>query len=222
MSSTITERRYAGGFYVTDPGPRGREQATILNTTGSAVSLMAGHVLAQRTIGAITAAKISGTGDGAVTAPTVAARTQVGTYVLTCVAAASNAGTFQVVAPDGSRLADLTAGVAYTNTHLTALTVADGAADWGVGAVVNVVVAAGDLSYVSFTNAVGLPAAGILFEATPSLAASTGTARRAVAVRDGEINFAELIWDASLSGGTLTTAQAAARASLAALRIISR
>jgi hypothetical protein len=218
--SLITEGRFAGGFIVSEQGQISRDLSTIRNTTAAAVSLSAGLVLAQRSIGTITAAKASGTGDGVVTAPTLGARTQIGTYVLTCTAAAANAGTFSVFAPDGTRLADLTVGVAYTNSHLTALTVADGATDWGVGAVVNVVVPAGDLSWVPFTNAAGLPAAGVLF-ARADIAASS-TVAGTIFARDGEVNFAELIWDSSLTGTPLATAQAAARITLAQSQIICR
>ena len=45
--------------------------------------------------------------------------------------AAANAGTFSVTAPDGTALADLTVGVAYTSAHIN-LSVPDGATDWAV------------------------------------------------------------------------------------------
>lgn len=111
-------------------------------TIGTAANLARGTLLGRITVGAATSAKASGTGDGVVGAATVGAQTQVGVYTLTCIAAASNAGTFQVVAPDGSALKNLTVGVAYTGDHIN-LTIADGATDWGVGAVVTVTVAAG-------------------------------------------------------------------------------
>ncbi len=79
---------------------------------------------------------------------------------------------------------------------------------------------AGDGQFVPFTNANGLPAAGILPEraAVPA----SGTARAVAVRRDAEINVAALQFDASLSGGALTAAQTAARASLLALGIVGR
>ncbi|RJX35660.1 MAG: head decoration protein [Desulfarculus sp.] len=72
------------------------------------------------------------TGDGAMGAITVGDQAQVGDYVLTCIEAAANAGVFQVVAPNGYRLPDLTVGVAYAGDHLS-MTLADGDNDFIVG-----------------------------------------------------------------------------------------
>lgn len=109
--------------------------------TGAA-ALTRGTLLGRITLGDASGTKASGTGDGTIGAVTLGAEAQVGTYVLTCIATASNAGTFSVFAPDGTRLKDLTVGAAYSGPHIN-LTVADGGADWGSGAVINVVVAAG-------------------------------------------------------------------------------
>lgn len=220
MPATITERRYDGGFFVTAEGQRSCDGAVVANATNAEVTHSAGLVMARQDIGAISAAKASGTGNGAVTAPTMGARTQVGTYVLTCINASADGGTFSVMTPSGERLPDVTVGAAYTNPHLAGLTVADGSTDWGAGAVINVVVAAGNGQLVPFTNAAGLPAVGILHGRTTVPA--TGTAKATLVARDAEVNLAELVWDASLSGGALTAARAAAAVSLAAAGIILR
>lgn len=223
MVSSITERRHAGGFMVSEAnGLRSREAGVLVNASEELeISLEAGTVLAQRKIGTVTGAKASGVGDGAVTlaSPSVGPKAQVGTYVLTCTAASTGSGTFSVKAPDGARLADLTVAVPYVSDHIM-LTVADGGTDWGAGAIINVAVAAGDGAYVPFTNAADLPAAAILWDGA-ALPAS-GTAKCAVVARSAEVNAAELVYDASLSGGGLTAAKVAAATHLASLGIVFR
>jgi Bacteriophage lambda head decoration protein D len=54
-----------------------------------------------------------------------------GDYILTCTAAAANAGTFSVQTPDGREIGPLTVGVAF-NKEIK-LTIADGSADFVVG-----------------------------------------------------------------------------------------
>lgn len=54
-----------------------------------------------------------------------------GDYLLTCTAAATNAGTFSVQTPDGREIGPLTVGVAF-NKEIK-LTIADGSADFIVG-----------------------------------------------------------------------------------------
>jgi hypothetical protein len=54
-----------------------------------------------------------------------------GDYLLTCTAAAANAGTFSVQTPDGREIGPLTVGVAF-NKEIK-LTIADGATDFVVG-----------------------------------------------------------------------------------------
>lgn len=222
MVTTLTERRHDGGFLVSEePGTRSRENIVLDNTSGAEIFVEAGTVLAKKRFGTVTATKASGTGDGTITpaSPAVGPQAQVGTYVLTCIAAASNAGTFSVRAPDGTRLADLTVGVAYDSDHIK-LTVADGAADWGAGAVINVVVPAGNGRYVPFTNAADLPAAAILFGGRTVPA--NGTAKAVSVERAAEVNASELVFDASLSGTPLTNAKAAAVTHLASAGIIQR
>lgn len=63
-------------------------------------------------------------------------------------------------------------------------------------------------------------AAGILFDNV--IVPATGDIRATATVRDAEVNAAELVYDASLSGGTLTTAQAAAATDLDARGIAFR
>lgn len=128
--------------YTPDKLLAGCDVITRQETIAAGANLARGTLLGRITLGAATGTKASGTGDGTIGDVTLGAKAQVGTYVLTCTATAGNGGTFSVFAPDGTRLKDLSVGVAYTSPHIN-LTVADGAADWGAGAVINVVVAAG-------------------------------------------------------------------------------
>jgi len=92
------------------------------------------------------------TGDGALGTLTLGAAAKAGTYVVTCIAEAANAGTFQVVDPDGFRLPDATVAVAYSNPQI-GFTISDGATDWAIGDVIEVEVPAGDgkLVTIDFT-----------------------------------------------------------------------
>ncbi|MEW6648158.1 MAG: head decoration protein [Pseudomonadota bacterium] len=107
-----------------------------LTETGQVASgegaLSAGQVLGQvdRAIGVV-AADAGNTGNGTVAGAALGLTAEVGDYQLVCIAAAANGGTFAVYAPDGSRLADASVGVAYAGP--IAFTINDGAADFIVG-----------------------------------------------------------------------------------------
>jgi len=110
----------------------------------SGVAYLEGAVLGRikKAKGAVAAAE-GNTGNGAISGTSIGAKAEIGTYTLTCVEAAGNAGRFEVVAPSGQRLKDLTVAVAYATDHIN-LTVADGDADFIVGDVITFVVEAGD------------------------------------------------------------------------------
>ncbi len=98
------------------------------------------------TVGAI-AADEGNTGDAAIAAATLADNVQTGTYTIGCVTApsgaAANDAVFAVFAPDGSRLADSTQGVAYAGGHLIFTIGNATAADSVVGDLYTVTVGAG-------------------------------------------------------------------------------
>lgn len=77
-------------------------------------------------------AGVGNTGDGTVTGFALGAKSQLGNYLLECIAEAADGGTFSVIAPDGSRLADATVGTPYINQQVE-FTVNDGAEDFDVG-----------------------------------------------------------------------------------------
>lgn len=118
-----------------------------LVTAPTGLTLVCGEVLGKVTKGAATgAAAAHNTGDGTITAaPTVGAAAKVGVYIAKCVKAASNGGVFQVVDPDGIHVGFATVGVEFT-THLT-FTIADGSADFIVGDMFTITVAAGNGKY---------------------------------------------------------------------------
>lgn len=219
-SPVLTEVLRDGGFIVSEAnGFLSRDAGVLYNSTGSEVTMSAGLVVAQLDEGTVTASKASGTGDGTIGTVTLGPDAKVGTYKLTCITTAANGGTFSVVNPSGDRLADLTVGTAYVSTEIN-LTVADGAADWGAGAIINVVVAVGNGRWVPYTNTGSQNVLGILFGRT--VVPATGTAKAAILRRMAEVNAAELAYDASLSGGTLAAAQAAAATLLAQQGIVLR
>jgi len=114
------------------------DTATLL----SGQSLGRGAVLGMitRALGATTPG--TNTGNGDVTGEAMGINTQVGNYVLKCVAAATNGGTFSVTAPDGRRLKDATVAVAYATTEI-GFTIADGTEDYVAGDSFSIAIAAG-------------------------------------------------------------------------------
>jgi len=117
------------------PNLYSREAVTVLAGSGADRALGVGAVIGKRTRSTVTVTADAGnTGDGIATLadPALGPKAEAGTYTLTCVAAAVNAGTFQVLTPSGYVLPDLTVGQAYAGDHVN-LTIADGAADFIVG-----------------------------------------------------------------------------------------
>lgn len=134
-------------------GPCGSDTGTLLSGENRKRGTVLGKIT--RALGATTPGG-GNTGNGDVTGEALKKSTQVGNYLLTCTAAATNGGTFSVVAPDGTRLADATVAVAYSNDHLD-FTIADGATDYAVGDTFTIAVAAGSgkLKLVNSANVDG-------------------------------------------------------------------
>lgn len=82
------------------------------------------------------------TGDGTCGSVTASNEVKIGTYTLTCIEAAANAGFFEVKDPDDVTLGEATVAVAYTSEQIN-FTLADGATDFIVGDKFTIVVAAG-------------------------------------------------------------------------------
>lgn len=222
--SVLNELHYAGGFLISEAnGGLSRDGGVIANAGGAALLLDAGLVLAKAFLGAASAvAKAGGnTGTGTltldVTTP-ILAGAKPGVYAVRCIAAATNGGTFRVEDPDGYVLGEV--AVAATFADDVKFVIADGGIDFIVGDGFDITIAAGDGKWAPFTNAATQRAQGILFDRATVPAA--GSKAVTVITRQAEVNAAELVWDASLAGGALTAAIAAAKASLAEVGIILR
>lgn len=147
--------------------------------------------------------KASGTGDGTIGAITLGSAAEAGTYVLTCTATGSNAGTFSVQTPSGEYLPNLTVGAAYTSSHIN-LTVADGGTDWGAGAVIRVTVSPDGYTELDPTEDDGSQiAAGVLWGSTN---AATADAACVVIRRNAEVKADALTWPAGITEGQKSTA----------------
>ncbi|MDH5511090.1 MAG: head decoration protein [Nitrospinota bacterium] len=91
------------------------------------------------------------TGDGTVTGVTLDAVTREGTYVIECIAAAANSGTFKVVDPEGYAIdAQAEVGTPFTSGHLN-FTINDGATDFIVGDKFTIAVGAGSGKYRAYS-----------------------------------------------------------------------
>jgi len=208
--SSKTENPRTGDFLLSEAnGTYSRENGIL----SSGNNLLAGAVLAALLTAAGT--KASGAGDGTIGAVTLGSAAEVGTYVLTCTAAATGAGTFSVQTPSGEYLPDLTVGVAYVSSHIN-LTVADGSTDWGAGAVIHVVVDAGEYVELAPAGTDGSQiAAGVLWDNTN---AADVDAACVVIRRQAEVRADGLVWPAAITDAQKSTAIA----QLAELGIVLR
>lgn len=91
------------------------------------------------------------TGNGTCTSVSAGKQVKEGTYTLTCIAAAADAGTFEVRDPDDLTLGQAEVGVAYTSEQIN-FTLNDGTADFVVGDKFTIVVAAGSRKVVKINN----------------------------------------------------------------------
>lgn len=130
---TLTETLHPGAFIIAEADDfhcRDSVQIALSQT------LLGGQVLGGALIVAgVTSSVIIGTNTGngvaALAAPAVSQAVVNGDYLLTCTAAAANAGTFSVQTPDGREIGPLTVAVAFDKE--IKLTIADGATDFVVG-----------------------------------------------------------------------------------------
>lgn len=166
-----------------------------------------GAVLGKRTLGTASSA-FTGTGNGALTLDATTpllARAQKGAYVITCIAAASNAGTFRVEDPTGVVLGDVAVGATFADQ--IKFSIADGGTDFAVGDKFTVTVAAGTGQYLTSV------AAAVDGSAVPDLVLSetvdaTLAASPAMAYKRGDFNASALTFGA---GHTATTVAEALR-----------
>jgi hypothetical protein len=196
----LTEQNRTGDFIISLAN---RTRSMENGVLAEGQNLAAGTVLGQ--IVEAVGTKISGTGDGTISAVTVGPNVQAGTYVLTGKTEGANAGTFSVRAPNGNYLPDLTVAQAYATTHIN-LTVGDGAADWDIGDVIHVTVEPSTYVQLDPDGDDGSQiAAGILLRSTNA----TDAAQACVAVaRDAEVKVGALLWPEGITDGEMAAAVA--------------
>ena len=221
MPATFTEGQYPSDWLKGEqqnPTHFSREQITVRAGSGSARSLTSGMVIAKRTTGAATAEADGGnTGQGAMSAVTVAANAKVGVYSVEFVEAASGGGRFEVRDPNGVMIGEGVVGSAFAQE--IGFTISDGDPDFVVGDKFAVTVAAGDgkVVQIDFDEATGdEDAHGVLFA---DVEAPDGADAQGVAiVRNAAIVASQLTWPA----GATTQQKATALAQLAANGVIER
>ncbi|WP_027853846.1 head decoration protein [Marinobacterium litorale] len=198
-----TEGQHAGEFLVSEaPGTQSRESVTVL----SGEVLKAGHVVGKIKVGTASATAGGGnTGDGSMGAITVGAGAMAGDYVLTITEAATNAGEFQVVDPEGDVVGLGTVGSEFSGGGLT-FTLADGAADFAKGDTFTITVAEGSGKIVEWDPAANDGseiAAGVLFD---NVDATSGDKKGVLIARLAEVNGAELVYLSGATSGNKATA----------------
>ena len=218
MPVTHTEGLYLGDIVkFEEDGRYSRENVVILAGSGSARELLRAMVVGKVTLGAVSEDHSGNTGNGVMGTITLGGKAKAGDYVLTCIEAVEDGGVFQVVDPDGVRLADLTVAVAYAGPHLN-MTLAAGVTDFAAGDVFTVTVAEGSKKVVqinfSATDGSQIASGILLYDATaPDGADAAGVAL----VRDAVVMTSLLVWP----DGATEDQKTAALEQLAALGIIA-
>lgn len=208
MSTVFTEKLHAAAFIIDEEEVNySRDVLTIKSGAGV---LNVGTVLGQITTGTATvAAKAGGnTGNGAFTldaAEPVQIGAKVGVYAVTCIAAATNSGTFRVEDPDGFVLGDVSVGATFSDD--IKFVIADGAVDFVVGDAFNVTVAAGSKKWVpspdSASDGSQIAKAILIY---PCDATSADVPVAAI-VRSATVNKTLLSYDASVNDAAKTAAK---------------
>lgn len=180
---------------------------TLAGGSGGVRSVKLGEVLGQRLLGAASGEAGGGnTGAGGIGSITRGALCKAGAYALTCIAAASGGGRFQVVDPDGNRLADALVGVAYVSPQI-GFTIADGDPDFAVGDSFTITVAAGDLKHVALAPSAvdGSQHAAAISAMNAEAPQDTDVALNVIDF-GAVVNEAELVWPEGISAGNKAAA----------------
>lgn len=173
MGTTFTEGAYLGDLLKWEQ--EGDFSRTVATLTGAA-ALKMGTVLGKiLTAGATVVAAGGNTGDGVLTVDAtdpVLAGALVGDYIVECITAATNGGTFRVTAPNGYVLGDVAVGDTFADQIKFAI--ADGATDFAVGDTFTITAAEGSGKWTqldpSATTGAEIAAGVLLADADPSSA----------------------------------------------------
>jgi len=194
MSNVLTEGNRLGDILKFESGEVkrfSREDVTVL----SGQELEIGAVLGKVTLGACPAtgtADDGNTGGGSCGSVTAGAKAQQGTYTLRCIKAATGAGDFEVIAPDGTLVGIATVAVAFTSDHIN-FTLADGDPDFAVGDLFTITIPAGSgkVREIQFAGVDGTQHAyGVLIDAvdtTGTLKSIAFTSGGTYEIRPGDV-----------------------------------
>jgi hypothetical protein len=209
--TTYTEARRTGEFIISEAsGTRSREQVTVASGAGE---LIPGTVLGKITKGAVAVeAGEENSGDGVLTmdatTPTLA-NAKAGAYTATCIAAATNGGTFRVEDPDGHLIGDVAVGATFADG--IKFVIADGEQDFAAGDVFTVTIAAGSDEYKPYDP-----------EATDGAEVAAAVLYAAVDATSAAATAVVIARDAEVAASYLTGYDAGAKPALAANGIIVR
>lgn len=210
--TTLTEGRHAGGFIVSEAeNLRSRSVLTLIQgevvKAGQVLGLVAGSAPAEIEVAVTKGAGSAGGGTLTMANPATGAGVMAGTYLAVCTAAASNAGTFKVFAPDGSVVGNATVGVAFND--VVKFSIADVGTDFAVGDFFSLAVAitadavAGDCAAFDQDAVDGTEvAAAVAFD---NADATAGPVEIVVMARACQVAGVDLVWPADLDAGELAT-----------------
>jgi hypothetical protein len=220
MSTVLTEGIHPVEFIMSEATwHRSRDAVKI----AASQSVLSGNLLGGKVVAADTtqAQSFTGTGNGALTfaSPAVSTAARTGRYLLTCTAAAANAGSFSVQTPDGREIGPATVGVAF-NKEIK-FTIADGATDFVVGDAfsIDIGVEPTDYEHVPWNPAGTDGSEKVRAIACYPVTTGAGETKKITAIRrDAEVNGKCL----NLPNGVTAAQTAKAYADLADLGIIVR
>lgn len=177
-----------------------REKVTILSGQDIPVGGVIGKV--KTSCPATGTADGGNTGNGTCTGVSAGDQVKLGTYTLTCIEAAANAGDFEVRDPDDVTLGQATVGAAYTSEQIN-FTLNDDTTDFAVGDIFTITVTAGSgkMKEIDFDAVDGTEDAYgfVIDDYDASEADKSGVA----VVRDAVIDPDHLAWPMVFtSGGT--------------------
>ncbi len=145
-----TEGRYASEFILSEAlGTLSRENITVLSGQDLSAGAVIGRV--NKGVGKAAIPAVVGTGNGVMSALFAGPEVEVGSYVVTCITAATNGGTFSVTTPSGNLLPNAVVGTPYRSRHIN-FNIADGSTDFIVGDVFTIVVTTGAAAVVGTGN----------------------------------------------------------------------
>ena len=180
-----TEAYHTGEYIISEPDA---------NFCRTDIYLRSGNLAAGTVLGrTVTATAGSGnTGGGSIGTLSANANAPHGVYTLTCTAESSNAGTFSVVAPDGSSLGDATVGVAFDN--VIGFTIADDDPDFATDDTFTITV--GCVLHNPAGSDGEAAAVGILYAATD---ASSAAQNAVMTGRDTVVDRKALTWKSGVT-----------------------